>query len=60
MKTITLADVDREARRIAPDWWNALSDEERLLIVDQYNQVQATQAARARQLDGPPRKSRKI
>lgn len=44
-KTLTLADVERVARHMAPEWWDSLTPEERLDIVNRYNETLAAGAS---------------
>jgi hypothetical protein len=57
-KPLTLADLELVARRTAPAWWDSLTDEERLALVDRSNQAQAAEENGAKRLDGPPKKAR--
>jgi hypothetical protein len=40
-KKLTLSEIDLVARTMAPEWWEGLTTEERLNVVNRYNQSQA-------------------
>ena len=57
-RKLTLADVELVARRMSQEWWDSLTAEERLTLVDQYNEVQAAEELMEQTLTGPPKRSR--
>jgi len=57
-KKLTLADIELIARRMAPDWWDSLTADERLDLVDRSNEAQAADEVLAQTLTGPPKRSR--
>ncbi len=40
-KKLTLSEIDLVARTMAPEWWEGLTTEERLSVVNRYNESQA-------------------
>jgi hypothetical protein len=57
-KKLTLAEVELVARNMAPVWWASLTPEDRLDIVQRYNEAQAAEELVARTLQGPPKHAR--
>lgn len=42
-KKLTLAEVELVARHMAPEWWDSLTPEERLQVVNRYNEEQGVE-----------------
>lgn len=55
-KKLTLEDVELVARHTAPEWWDGLMLEERLELIDRFNEMRADEENLASTLQGKPRK----
>lgn len=57
-RKLTLADVEPIARREAAEWWDSLTNAQKLQVLKRYNEAQAAEDFMARQFQGPAKKAR--